>query len=322
MKAKLIPIILLVVIAVGLTSLQLSGNLLKPNNVIRIGYMPLSMSLPLFVATENGYFHPEGLEYELIHMESTDEIVQALLSNKIDVAFEADFAPVLGLEAMNPGLIKVFSVSDLTTDRPFHSIIARQESKISQLKDLEGKKVAISGYGRMLNILFANFLISKEIDPEKVLLVEVSPDAQLKALKDGMVDAAVAIEPTITQAMNSIGAKRIYGSFITEQLNHNPEGAAFMTSEFIRDNPDLAKKITKIFDRSVDYIRSDEARARGILAKTLDINQKTADTMTLFYMVKSSEVSRLKIQEYIDMLFNIDQINKKLVADNLIYIPD
>ncbi len=51
---------------------------------IKIGYMPIVMSLPTFVAVEKGLFEQEGLKVEITPFESSTLIIGALLAGRID----------------------------------------------------------------------------------------------------------------------------------------------------------------------------------------------------------------------------------------------
>ena len=52
---------------------------------LRIGYLPIAASLPLFVAIEHGYFENEGFEVELIQFGSSNEMALAGIRGDLDV---------------------------------------------------------------------------------------------------------------------------------------------------------------------------------------------------------------------------------------------
>src|SRR3989338_922536 len=72
-KLAVLAVAIIVLATIG-ASYQLSANLVKTSNVVKIGYIPLALSLHVFVAEENGYFGSEGVKYGLVEMESTDSI--------------------------------------------------------------------------------------------------------------------------------------------------------------------------------------------------------------------------------------------------------
>ncbi len=320
-KLAVLAIVAILVIAVG-ASYQLSANLVKSSDVVKMGYIPLALSLPVYVAQEKNFFEAEGIRYELVRMDSTDSIIQGLVNNEIDAAFEVSLAPVLSFEGKNPNSIKIFSVSDLVSSKPFDSIVVKSGSKLFSLKDLEGKKLGIfpGQTGKTLTTLFKAFLKSRDIDSDSITFVGLVPDGQISALDKGNVDAVLTFEPTITQAAKQIGARRLYGSFLAEQISHNPQGAAIFTAEFVKDNPELAKKIVNVFDRSVDLMKTNEAGTRQLLTKWLPgLDSDVAKEMTLFQMVKNSDVDKSKVQEYADLLKSLGELDRSLDANSLVY---
>jgi NitT/TauT family transport system substrate-binding protein len=47
---------------------------------VKIGYLPLTISLPTFVAVEKGLFEQEGVKVELVPFESGTMIMDALMT--------------------------------------------------------------------------------------------------------------------------------------------------------------------------------------------------------------------------------------------------
>mgnify|MGYP001239568604 FL=1 len=71
---------------------------------IRIGYMPLTDSLPLVVAQEAGYFAAEGLDVELQPEWSWASLRDRLLVGQLDAA--PMLAPMLMATSLGLGCIK------------------------------------------------------------------------------------------------------------------------------------------------------------------------------------------------------------------------
>jgi ABC-type nitrate/sulfonate/bicarbonate transport system substrate-binding protein len=63
--------------------LMVAGNAFGEEK-IKIGYMPIGMSLPTFVAAEKGLFEQEGLKVEITPFESSTLIIGALIAGRID----------------------------------------------------------------------------------------------------------------------------------------------------------------------------------------------------------------------------------------------
>jgi len=317
MNIKIISVIAIIAIVTVLV-FQITGNFTAKQEVIRIGYLQSLVSLQLFVADENKYLESEGIKYELVKMGSSNQLIESLLSNNIDLAFETSFVPVLAAESQSPGDIKIFSISDLTIDKPFDSIITKGNSDIRTLNDLENKKIGVFP-GTTSTHMLTHFLESKGIDTKEIEFVQLPPQNHLEALEGGSIDALFSFEPNTAIAINKLGAKRVYNSVFAEQINHNPQGVAVFSTRFVKENPELAKSIVVVFDKSVEFIRTREAETRQIISKRLDIDTEIVESMTLFYMVKNNEINKNKVQKYIDFLFELKEIEERIDVDHILY---
>ena len=77
---KMGGILIIILILVGV--LFFSQN--KENReVIRIGYLPITASLPLFIAQEKGYFTEQGLNVELVKFETSNQVIDSLVREDI-----------------------------------------------------------------------------------------------------------------------------------------------------------------------------------------------------------------------------------------------
>ena len=317
MNLKIISIVAVVLIAF-VVSFQITGNLVAEKKAVKIGYLQSLVSLPIFVADENKYLESEGIKYELIKMGSSEQALESILTNNIDLVFEMSFVPVLYAESKSPENVKIFSVTDLTIDKPFDSILVKGDSNIQGLKDLENKKIGVFPGTTSTNML-RHFLNSKGINTKNIQFVQIPPSNQLEALSKGSVDALLSFEPNNAIAINKLGAKRMFGSVFAEQINHNPQGVAVFSTKFVKENLEIAKKILTAFDKSVEFIRTDENGTREIISSRLKIEPEVADSMTLFYMVKNNEIDNSKVQEYIDFLFELGEIDRKIDVNDIIW---
>lgn len=311
MNFKIVLSVLLI-FAVLVISFQLTGFSIADQKPVKIGYIPLATSLNLYVAEANNYFEDAGIKYELVKMESSGQLAATLSKGDVDAAFEVLTAPLLVEEAKNPGSIKLFSVSDLTTAKPFDSIIVKDNS-INSLNDLEGKKIGVTP-GSVFNSQLLYFLKFKGVDTGRVLTEPVGLADQIISLSNNQVDAIYSIEPVAETAVSEHGFRRLYASVFANTINHSPQGAAALSSNFLSENPEFAKKIVDVFDKSVDFIRSDEGAARGIAGHRLNLPAEVSGNMGLFYMVKSSEIDttvltqQIRLYEYLGEL-DADGIN-------------
>ena len=137
-KTNLIASILIMLILI-IGAIYLFYPRTEETKTVRIGYLPIVASLPLYTAQENGYFKEQRVDIEAIQLQTSNQIIEALIRGDIDIGVGLSSVPFLAAESKDPGKMKVFSVSDLTKDRPFDYIIADKE-EVASIKNLEGKK--------------------------------------------------------------------------------------------------------------------------------------------------------------------------------------
>lgn len=238
----------------------------EETRTVKIGYLPILASLPLYVAQENNYFTEQGIQIETIQLQSSNQLVDALVRGDINIVVESSAVPALIAETIDSGKIKIFSVSDITPETPFDSLIVKKDSSLSSLKDLEGKKIGVFPGSTATNLL-KKFLLDNGVDISKIEFTQIVPPNQLPSLYAGSIDVLHAYEPTTAIALQSGNAKKLYSSIYAEQLNHNPQGVALISSKFISENPSLAKKTIKAFNQASDFISQNDAQTREIVVK-------------------------------------------------------
>ncbi|MBU2561626.1 MAG: ABC transporter substrate-binding protein [Nanoarchaeota archaeon] len=287
---------------------------------VKIGYLPILASLPLYVAQENGYFDEQGIRVEPVILQSSNQLVDALVRGDIDIVVESSAVPVLIVETIDPGKIKVFSASDITPETPFDSLIIPKGSQLSSLYDLEGKKIGVFPGSTATNLL-KSFLKDKGVDVTEIEFIQIVPPTQLPALYAGTIDVLHSYEPTTTIALESGNAKKLYGSVYAEQLNHNPQGVALISSKFIAENPTLANKVVTSFDKASDFIEQNEGKARLIIPKYVKLDQNVADKSVLLYMSRSDNINKVAMKKYVDMLYDVGELKTRVSTSALYYVP-
>lgn len=306
-------VIIILVVAAAVISISPAER-----KTLRIGYLPIVASLPLFIAQENGYFEDEGLSIETVRVASSNQLVDSLIAGNLEAYVESSAVPVLAAETVSPGNIRVFSVSDITPDSPFDSIITRADSDVLSLEGLAGKKIGVFPGSTATNLL-KQFLEDKDIDTSKIQFIQIIPPNQFTALLQGSIDALHSYEPTTTIALQSGEARKVYGSVYAEQLNHNPQGVAALSNRFVKENPEEAQRLVAAFNRAFDFMREHEKEARIILTKYITIEQEVADNLVLLTMLRLDEIDRDKFQEYANLLHSLGELEKPIDTSALFY---
>ncbi|MFC1723802.1 ABC transporter substrate-binding protein [Nanoarchaeota archaeon] len=182
----------------------MTGKSTQDLTPVEIGYKTHLLYLPAYVAQANKYFEQEGLDVELVKFESTNHLVEAILTGRIDAGIGGINALVpLTIEGKSPGSLKIFNLGILTDS--FDYLLVRKDSEIRSVKDLAGK--TISAHPGSSVLLFIQLMIDKE-RLQDVTIVQTAPAQQLSALSSGSIDAIFVLEPLATIGITS-GEARI-----------------------------------------------------------------------------------------------------------------
>jgi len=288
----------------------------KPEE-IKIGYIPITLDLPFFVAMEKGYFGGEGLKVSPVKFLTSNPMAEALLSGHIDAITSCSLEVVLAIEQNVPGELRVFMVQANTKTRYIDYILVKIDSPISDMADLKGKKIGTFPGSTILT--YTKIILRKlAIDPEKdVTIVQLSPQIQIEALSSGQVDALFTLEPIGTVALKEGVAKPLLKGPLYYIMDPLPGGAYAFSAKFVKKNPKLARKIMRAMYKAVDYIRANETQAKMLLPNWTPVSEDLALEINVIPYWKLEEVDREAVQKLSDLLYREKNLFKKVETTKL-----
>ena len=165
---------------------------------VRIG-VPLfpTVSYPVYIAHERGFFESNGLKAEIIRINSEPTTYQALISGDIDATSGAPTGLVQS-NIQGVGVVSLGSWDNLVS----YTIMTK--NKIDDLSQLRGKKIGINRLGGKSSLVLRVMLEDAGLNTSKdiVLLQLGGSQERLAALVRGGIDAApvdFAFEPKMKQ---------------------------------------------------------------------------------------------------------------------------
>ncbi len=290
---------------------------------IQIGYLPVSMSLPTFVALEKGFFNEKELNVKATQFVSGTLIMDALITGRIDVNAGSASVGHWMVESNMPGMFKIFLIygTENEWDNTF-PIIVKKEAPYQTLLDLKGKKVGT--FPGITSIALSKAIFRKFLDPEKeIIFVEIPPQNMIDALAAGSVDAVFTPEPFgIIGVSKGIARYLVKSPHQALQLKKGVLGGVFsFNTKFLQTKPEVAKKMKAIFEKSVDFIRSNEMEARRYLAKYANMPEPIAQKIPLEKWFKIGEFDLTMGQPYFNVLMR-EGLFKKSVDTTQLYYRD
>lgn len=322
-KNIIIGLVVIVIVALGF--FVFNSNKKLETTKVKIAYLPVVNTLPMALAIEKGYFKDAGLEVEAVKFEAPNQIVDAIMQDKIDFIAQAVTAVGAIADFKNPGKMKIFSVSGGTRDVPNENLLVAKDSTISSYADLKGKKIAIMAGSIQWKIVAKDILTKNGLDMDKdVTIVELANGLQIQALATKQVDAILlALEPLPTIAVNT-GVAKILVKGPAENLIADPfyPGAGWVNTKFARENPRTTKLVISILDKAMKEIASNPEASRVYLKGYTTLTDELISKVPLT-VFKSCENLTTKdkgaLQSFLDLYTTYKVVDGKINLENLLY---
>lgn len=276
-------IILAAFVAMAIIGLAYFFGRIQPDH-IRIGYLPLAMHTPVFVAQEEKCFANRNLEVELIEYPSSDLLLNALFADKIDVGYELGTDVVFNAMLKNSTLLKIYQVSLSYKETTSDCILIPVDSNLQSLSELKGKNLGV--FPGPTARKFAELILKKatEIDDitNSVLLTAYPPPLQINALALGQIDALFTYEPLVSSALVTKKAKILQAAPVEEHIiDPWPGGVGVITEYFVMRNPEAARKVTEALYEAFDIVTKKPSIGKEILAKKFKLQKEVAEKINL-----------------------------------------
>lgn len=234
---------------------------------VSVGVPVLDVTMiPFFIAQERGYFQKEGLEVDLV-------LMRGGVSNQALIAGGVDFSavPTAGLQAALQGapLKVIFSAFH----KPMFWLYARPE--IRAIKDLVGKKVAVSSLGAAGDAALRELFKKNGMDENRdVAILAIGTTAtRLSALSSGAVDAAMMTFPHNLTAAES-GLRELV-SFLSSDIIQL-QGAVVARDQLLQSDPLLVEKFLRAAIKGFLFHTANRSGTISVLQKKLKIQPAVA----------------------------------------------
>lgn len=214
---------------------------------VRIGYVSRSiLDMPYIIARDRGLFREEGLEPELIFMKAA-QTVPAMLAGGVDFGTATGTAVAAAVSGVDVRV--VFAL----TDKPSFDLIAAPN--ITSVQQLRGKKLGVTAYGALAEILARQILLANKVPADQVTFLPLgTSDVTYLALKAGTIDATMLQIPQSFLAVDEGFRKLASGADVYRAV----QGGLTTTKATVSDRPELVTKMIRATQRSLRLIRNDK----------------------------------------------------------------
>lgn len=318
-KKARVALLIVGLLAIAILAAVIATRHTEPQDdyTVRIGYLPLTANLPLFVALEKGFFTDAGLKVETQKFESSNQMVDALVAGRIDVETAASSSVIVTIAQKLGDKIHIFMLNAFTPKDFLSTILVKKGSDIKAPADLAGKKIGTFP-GSTMRMYTEMVLESVGVEPGEI--IQLPPPTQLGALDSGSADALMTLEPlgTIGQ-VKGIATTLIASPVETHVLNPWVSGSNSFSDDFLKNHPQMAVKLRDAFYRAVDFIRSNPEEAKKAMTKYTPVTDEAlASRLTVPNYWKLDEISVADFQKMADLLLSHGEIDTHLDVNSLI----
>jgi NitT/TauT family transport system substrate-binding protein len=233
--------------------------------VLRFGTLPVIQALPLFVASEKGFFKEQGLEVELATFNSAMEKDVAFTSGQIAGYFGDTMTPMV-LEANKVPIKMVATIFNTTGGRRMFAILAPPRTPHKTLAEAAGAGIAVSSNTIVEYIMF-KVLESRGILPAHINTIEVKNiPIRLQMLQSGQVGGAILPEPLVTLA-EANGAR-----VLADDSGRGISATVLAFSDrFLKESPGSVKAFLAAVSRAGSYIHGNPSDVRPIMNRSCQV---------------------------------------------------
>lgn len=262
---------------------------------VKIGYLPLTHALPLFIEDAQKTLDPQKVKLELVKFGSWTELVDALNTGNID---GASMLIELAMKAKSQGIdLKAVALGH----RDGNAVVVSQD--IDKAIDLKGKTFAIPHSLSTHNVLLHLMLKENGMTYEDIKLIELPPPEMPAALTEGRISGYIVAEPFGARAVVGGKGKALYED--RDLWENSVCCGLILRNDFIQKYPEAAAAFV------LDYVRAGEQAERGgeAIGKITE-NYLKVDPEVLERSLKwiSYDNLRLEAEDYNQLAFYMQEM--------------
>lgn len=223
-------------------------------------------ALPLLAAKEWGFFSANGLDMELILMQSS--IVPAALSQG-DIDYQAGVGPASVNATLSGFPTRAIWFS---SDRISYWLMSKPPFKT--IDSLKGKKIAVSGLGGTIHVAMNMALEKAGANPKDFVLVSI-PGQQIQilySLESGFVDGAM-MSPPVTFGAQKKGFNKLLDVGAMVEM---PGGGLTALVKTIQERPVETKRVIRSLQQAKDEIKKSKPKTVELITKLLKMDKEAA----------------------------------------------
>lgn len=257
----------------------LAGSMILPtlanasdDEVVRIGYLPITDATALLIAHANGYFKDEGLEAaKPTLIRGWSPLIEGFVSNKFNLVHFLKPIPIW-MRYNNKFPVKLMAWAHTNGS----ALVVGKDTGIDDFSKLGGKQVAVPYWYSMHNIVLQYALrksgVTPVIKPQGADLksnecnLQVMPPPDMPpALAAKKIDAFIVAEPFNALGELKAGAKML--RFTGDIWQNHPCCTICMNENMVNKKPKWTQAVMNALVRGMNFAMNDKSETAKILSR-------------------------------------------------------
>jgi len=237
---------------------------------IRVGKsVPIAWTFtPLDMGVETGIWAKHGLKVEITSFGGEAKVQQALAANGVDFALGS--GPGMGFAAKG---VPAKAVAAFAGSPYSISIVIRADLPYSDIKEMKGKKFAVTTVGSLTEWLLHRTAMAQGWKYNDLVAVPLgSFETNYAGFKTGQVDGIVLATETSYMLVEKKEAKIIanMGAFVPKFHTH----VMFARTDLIDKNPEVVKRFLAGWFETVAWMKANKEQSVDISARVLKLSKE------------------------------------------------
>jgi NitT/TauT family transport system substrate-binding protein len=272
---------------------------------------------PELIALDQGFFAAEGLQVDLVYVQSSAALVQQVAAGSLGIATQTGLADPLRAVGMGAAI----AVVRIDVQAPPYDLVAKPG--ITNMKELKGKVISLGGPKDITRIYVERMLAPNGVYPGDFDMVFAgATTARASALLAGAVDAAILLPPFNFQAVAK-GFKSL--GLTVDYVKDLPFSGTAVNVAWANANKATLEKLLRAKSKAIAWFDDEQNRpgALRILKSASSMNEDDVFKAYNFfrdghYFEPTGKVSRAKLSALAKAMESLGDLPGALDVDKLV----
>jgi NitT/TauT family transport system substrate-binding protein len=246
---------------------------------LTVAALPVVDDAPLFLAIKNGYFKQQGLTVKPEVIAQSTLALPDLLHGSVDIVGGGNYVSYFEGQAKGTFSLQVL-VAGVACKTGSFGILAMPGSGITGPAGLAGKTVAVNLTNNIQTLTTNAVLKADGVNTATVKYVAIPFPDMAAALKAGRVNAISVVEPFLSGAEHSIGARAVMSECTGPTANF-PLSGYFATRAWTQKYPRTAAAFQRAMAQAQAFADANPDAVKQILPTYTKVSAQAAGGITL-----------------------------------------